>query len=182
MDKTKLGYDSLGRINKDVYFMNLCVNVAKRSLDPNTKHGSVFVDLAGGILSTGYNSPVRNSVDGKVPLAAPDKYDFFEHSERNAIYQAAKHGTSLNDSILYVTGLPCIDCIRGIIQSGTKKVIYGPLQSAMTSVDVYLSRFDRVVGGTGIRIRRFIYDDLLFEMNPGLKDICDARKQVYCDW
>lgn len=178
----KPGYDKLGRPNKDVYFMNLCVAISKRSIDPNSKHGCVFVDQDGGILSTGYNGPVRKSVDRQVPLTAPDKYFFLEHSERNGIYQAARNGISLNNSIVYVTGFPCIDCLRGIIQIGAKKIIYGPLQSVMIAGPDYLARVDRILYCQKIKIERFAFDDVLFEMNPGLKEICDSRKQIHCEW
>ena len=178
----KEGYDKLGRPNKDVYFMNICFAISKRSLDLNTKHGCLFVDKEGGILSTGYNGPVRNSIDSEVPLMAPDKYDVLEHSERNAIYQAARHGVSLKDSFVYVTGLPCLDCLRDIIQVGAKQITYGPLQSNMTETDDYLKRFDRIMRGINLPIRRFAFDRVVFEMNPGLKEICDGRKQVYCEW
>ena len=180
--ETKRGYDSLGRPTKDLYFMNLCVAISKRSIDPNSKHGCVFVDQEGGILSTGYNGPVRNSVDSQVSLEAPLKYDALEHSERNGIYQAARHGIPLNGSIVYVTGLPCIDCLRGIIQVGVVKIIYGPLQSVMTSTPDYLSRFDKILYCQKIKIQRFAFDDVLFEMNPGFKEICDTRKQVFSEW
>ena len=182
MTELKPGYDKLGRPTKDVYFMNLCFAVAKRSIDPNTKCGCVIVDEEGGVLSTGYNGPIRNSIDSGVPLVAPDKYFFLEHSERNAIYQAARHGISLNNSIVYVTGLPCIDCLRGIIQVGAKKIIYGPLQAAMLSSPDYLKIFDRILYCQKIKIQRFAFDDVIFDMNTGLKEICDSRKQIYCEW
>jgi dCMP deaminase len=53
----------------------------------------------------------------------PEKYFWFEHAERNAIYNAARIGTSLLDSTIYLTsGLPCMDCARGIVNSGIKIV------------------------------------------------------------
>ena len=48
-----------------------------------------------------------------------------EHAERNAIYNAARIGISLKKSIFYVTGPPCPDCLRGIIQVGATEIIYG---------------------------------------------------------
>ena len=46
-----------------------------------------------------------------------------EHAERNAIYNAARHGMSLNDCRLYVNFCPCGDCSRAMIQSGINEVI-----------------------------------------------------------
>jgi dCMP deaminase len=46
-----------------------------------------------------------------------------EHAERNAIYNAALEGVSLKNSTIYLTsGLPCMDCARGIVNSGIKTV------------------------------------------------------------
>jgi dCMP deaminase len=42
----------------------------------------------------------------------------------NVIYNATYNGVSLNDSTLYVHGLPvCSDCAKGIIQVGIKRVV-----------------------------------------------------------
>ena len=46
----------------------------------------------------------------------------YEHGERNAIYAAAKYGINTDGSVLYTNALPCVDCARGIIQSGIKEV------------------------------------------------------------
>ena len=42
----------------------------------------------------------------------------------NCIYNASYNGISLNNSTLYVHGLPvCSECAKGVIQVGIKKVI-----------------------------------------------------------
>ena len=75
------------------------------------------------IISTGYNGiPIGVSDDLEPRHDRPEKYKWYEHGERNAIYSAAKHGISTNDAILYTNALPCADCARGIIQSGIKEV------------------------------------------------------------
>ena len=53
----------------------------------------------------------------------PEKYFWTAHAEENAIALAARNGTSLNGTILYVNRMmPCTRCTRLIIQSGIKKV------------------------------------------------------------
>lgn len=47
-----------------------------------------------------------------------------EHSERNAIAFAARHGLSLDQSEVHVTHAPCLDCSRSIINAGIVKVSY----------------------------------------------------------
>jgi dCMP deaminase len=109
----------------NTYLMSLCFLVAERSIDPDTKHGTVIVASDNTILSIGYNGPPRGCKDSLVPLSRPDKYAWILHSEEAAIVNAAKHGTSLQGCTFYVTGFPCERCMRGIINVGARKLIYG---------------------------------------------------------
>jgi dCMP deaminase len=76
------------------------------------------------IVSTGYNSfprGINDDLDER--QERPEKYFWFEHAERNAIYNAARIGVSLKNTTIYLTcGIPCSDCARGIISSGIKKI------------------------------------------------------------
>lgn len=105
-------------------FMELAFMVASWSKDPSTKTGAVVVGPNREIRATGYNGLVRG-VDDNIPerMERPTKYDFFEHAERNAIYNACLTGTSLKGCIMYATHAPCTDCARAIIQSGIKTVV-----------------------------------------------------------
>lgn len=46
------------------------------------------------------------------------------HAEANAITKVAKSHNSSQDSTLYVTTSPCMECSKLIIQSGIKRVVY----------------------------------------------------------
>jgi dCMP deaminase len=46
------------------------------------------------------------------------------HAEANAITKVAKSNNSSQDSTLYVTTSPCIECSKLIIQSGIKRVVF----------------------------------------------------------
>ena len=46
------------------------------------------------------------------------------HAEQNAIIQAAKLGTSVQDATIYVTHQPCSICTKMIINSGIKRVVF----------------------------------------------------------
>ena len=116
----------MGGINmnwKD-YFLNIAEQVKIKSKDKNTQIGAVIVGSDNEILSTGYNSFPRGLDDNKEERQErPEKYYWMEHAERNAIYNAARVGTPLKGSSIYITsGLPCMDCARGIINSGISKV------------------------------------------------------------
>lgn len=104
--------------------MEVAELVATWSKDPSTKVGAIVVGPDREIRSTGYNGVVRG-VDDDIPerLERPTKYDFFEHAERNAVYNACLIGASLKGCVIYVTSMPCPDCARAIIQSGIKMVV-----------------------------------------------------------
>ena len=57
-----------------------------------------------------------------VLTASGEKFFWFEHAERNAIYNAARVGMSLKDCTIYVNRFPCADCTRAIIQAGIGKI------------------------------------------------------------
>jgi len=106
------------------YFLSIAEQVKVKSKDKNTQIGAVIVGEDNEILSTGYNSFPRGLDDTKEERQErPEKYFWFEHAERNSIYNAARIGVSLKNSTIYLTsGLPCMDCARGIVNSGIKTV------------------------------------------------------------
>ena len=101
------GFDELGRPYFDLYYMNLCFGVNLRSIDKSSKCGCIATHQDGALLSSGYNNPIRGAEDKNTPDMRPSKYDHMEHSERNAIYNSARHGIELNNSIFYI--LPDIE-------------------------------------------------------------------------
>lgn len=108
----------------DDYFMNMAYLVAMKSKDQSTHIGAVIVGPDNEIRSTGYNSFVRGANDYlQERQERPEKYFWFEHAERNAIYNAARIGVSTKDCVMYTNGVPCNDCARAIIQSGIKEVV-----------------------------------------------------------
>lgn len=110
--------------NWDDYFMTMAYLVASKSKDQSTHIGAVVVGPKNEVRSVGYNSFVRGLRDDvKERQERPEKYLWFEHGERNAIYNATLIGVSLEGCRMYTNGVPCMDCARGIIQSGIKEVI-----------------------------------------------------------
>lgn len=111
-------------IDWDELFMTTAYLVAMKSKDESTHCGAVIVDKHNHVISSGYNSFVRG-INDDVPerQERPEKYLWFEHGERNAIYSAAFRGSKTEGCKIYVTGIPCADCARGIIQAGIEEVI-----------------------------------------------------------
>lgn len=103
-------------------WMDLAKTVAGWSKDPSTKVGAVIIDSREVVRALGWNGIPRGVTDvGRD--TRPEKYLWYEHAERNAIYNAASTGTPLEGTTLFTTLPPCSDCARAIIQSGIKKVV-----------------------------------------------------------
>ena len=106
------------------YFRNLTHQIKLKSKDQNTQIGAVIVGNDKEIVSTGYNSFPRGIEDNlKERQERPEKYYWFEHAERNAIYNAARIGVSTKGCTMYLScGVPCSDCARGIINAGITRI------------------------------------------------------------
>lgn len=120
-------------MNWDQKFLSLALQIASWSKDKSTKVGAVIVGADKEIISTGYNGMCRG-INDDVPERheRPTKYMWFEHGERNAIYNAARLGVSTKGATIYVTSTPakfpcCADCARAIIQSGIVRVVQEPI-------------------------------------------------------
>lgn len=116
----------------DVRFVKLALDIAQWSKDPDTKVGAVIVGPDNEIRSTGYNGMCRGSNDDvESRYVKPGKYMYFEHAEKNAIYNAARIGVSLKGCTIYcestatndLCATSCIECCRAIIQSGVTRVV-----------------------------------------------------------
>ena len=76
------------------------------------------------IISDGYNgtpSGFENICEDEHQVTKP----YVLHAEANAITKIAKSNNSSDNSTLYVTASPCLECAKLIIQSGIKRVVYG---------------------------------------------------------
>lgn len=132
-------------MNWDRRFLDLATNIAGWSKDQSTKVGCVIVGPDKEILTTGYNGLPRGANDDLPERQTrPEKYFWFEHAERNAIYNAARIGCSLRGSVLYSTLCPCMDCARAIVQSGIKRVVTYPVDKIKFS-ELWESHFVRTI-------------------------------------
>ena len=106
------------------YFRNLTHQVKLKSKDERTQIGAIIVGKDKEIVSTGYNSFPRGINDNTPKRQErPEKYYWFEHAERNAIYNAARIGVSTKGCTMYLScGIPCADCARGIINAGIVRI------------------------------------------------------------
>lgn len=142
----------------DRYYLEICKVVAARSKDPNTQIGCVIIGPAREIRTTGYNSFPRGIRDD-VPerKVRPAKYLWIEHAERNAICNAARCGTPLENCTIYVEIMPCMDCARAIVQAGIREVVVSDERMKQYSSDYYNEHFGMVevlFSEAGVKVRR----------------------------
>jgi dCMP deaminase len=112
----------------DELFILQATVIAHKSKDSSTKVGCVIVSDDNVILSTGFNGFPRGIEEkNEARWKRPEKYHWVEHAERNAIYNAARHGIKLAGARAYLNWepKPCADCTRALIQAGIKEII-GP--------------------------------------------------------
>jgi len=114
----------LDRPSWDEYYLTIAYVVAQRSFDPSTKCGCVLVSADNRILSTGYNGPIKGSIDAKIPLTRPEKYSHLLHAEENALLAYSGSQQDISGSTAYVTGRPCHKCLRMMLQKGIERIVY----------------------------------------------------------
>ena len=113
------------RASWDEYFMRIAIQAAARSTCDRKHVGAVIVrDKT--ILSTGYNGSIRGlpHCDDVGHMLENDHCVATVHAEANAIIQAAKNGTAINGSDIYITASPCWNCFKLIANSGIRRIFY----------------------------------------------------------
>lgn len=105
----------------DAVFINIAKETSTLSHCVRSKVGAVLVKN-GNIISFGYNGTPA----GMDNTCEKDNVTLSHviHAECNAILKAAKTGNSVDNSTLYLTLSPCLDCSKLILQSGIKRVVY----------------------------------------------------------
>lgn len=112
------------------YFMKVAKLAAENSYSRRAKVGAIIV-RDGRIISTGWNGQPRgfdNCCEKEVVLPSGERA--FEtlptviHAEMNALFWCSKTEIISDNSELYVTLSPCVNCALGIIQCGIRKVYY----------------------------------------------------------
>lgn len=112
--------------NKLRQFMVMSRAAASLSKDRSTKLGAIILGPGFEIRAMGYNGfprGVNDEIESR--HERPIKYEYTEHAERNAIYNAARVGTPLDGCRLLLEspiGI-CCPCARGIINVGIRQVV-----------------------------------------------------------
>lgn len=107
--------------------------VASQSRDSSNQNGTTLVSAEGKLIATGVNNfalgvkftPERSE-------SRPEKYRYFGHAERSAIYQAARAGHKVFGATMYCPWAACCDCARAIINSGILTLVMHHERMQMT--------------------------------------------------
>jgi len=111
------------RTDWDTYFLGIAQAVATRATCPRASHGAVIVSEDRRILATGYNgAPAGVPHCTEVGCAVVNNHCVrVIHAEANAILQA---GRAAQGAAIYITGQPCLECCKVIVQAGISEVYY----------------------------------------------------------
>jgi len=103
------------------YFMSVALLSATRSPCNRLKVGCIIVK-DNHIVCTAYNGFISGF---KHESIIRDNHEQMTvHAEQNAICYVAKRGVTIENSTIYITHFPCINCFKSIISSGIKRVRY----------------------------------------------------------
>jgi dCMP deaminase len=116
----------------DDYFLSIAKLVSTRSTCLRRRVGAVIVRDK-KILATGYNGAPSGvdhcektgCVREKMKIPSGERHELCRglHAEQNEFLQAALHGTSVKDSMLFSTTQPCIICAKMIINAGIREIV-----------------------------------------------------------
>ena len=113
------------RLSWQDYFMANAELISKRSTCDRAFVGAVLVK-DNRIIATGYNGGVSSLEN--CSEVGPEMEDGHcirtVHAEMNALIQCAKEGISTNNTEIYVTHFPCINCTKALLQAGITKITY----------------------------------------------------------
>lgn len=116
----------------DEYFMKATALVAERSTCLRRHIGAIIVKDK-KLITTGYNGAAKDMKDcmelgclrDELGIASGTRHEICRaiHAEQNAIIQAAFHGTSIKEGVLYCTHTPCMICSKMIVNAGITEIV-----------------------------------------------------------
>ena len=113
------------RMSWDDYFMYQALLLSQRATCERLKVGAVLV-RENRMIAGGYNGSVAGD-DHCI-----DEGCFVQgghcvrtiHAEANALLQCAKFGVTTENTTVYVTHFPCLQCTKQLLQAGVKEICY----------------------------------------------------------
>lgn len=174
--------------DKSLFYLKKANKIAENSKDQSTKVGAFIVDEDEiSPLGFGYNGMPRGLPDDDPEKnQRPEKYLWFEHAERNAIYNSAQ--PLMNSAMILLTHFPNMEASRAIVSSGIKKVIVPTLDSdsenfvkvleMMRFSNVKIVALDDPTLSLKIKNKFTNYMELTKEYAEDLADVHSPRKEA----
>lgn len=116
-----------------ITYLKIAELISDHSKAERKKVGAILVK-AGRIISTGYNG-TPSGFDNNCEENGKTKPEVL-HAESNAIAKCAKSTESSDQSVLYVSLSPCLECAKLIIQCGIKEVYFSELYRNTDGLDL----------------------------------------------
>jgi dCMP deaminase len=120
----------------DLVYLEMAKTWSKNSHCQRSKVGALIVKDK-SIISDGYNgtpSGFPNDCEDSENRTFP----WVLHAEANAITKLARSNQSSDDSTLYITMSPCLECSKLIVQSGVKRIVFSELYRNLESMQFLL--------------------------------------------
>lgn len=135
----------MSRPTSDEYFLQMAALAAQRSTCARRKVGCILVDWNNHVLSTGYNGTCRGAthcIDEPCPGASQPSGQGLHlceaiHAEQNALVQCRDIDAVCT---AYVTASPCIQCMRLLVGTGIKRIVFREAYPHPASRDLAATR------------------------------------------
>lgn len=133
------------------------------SKDPSTKVGAFLLQKEHNIpISWGYNGMPRGLNDAHLErLERPEKYKWFEHGERNAIFNAVR--PLLEGKMILTPRVPDMESARAIVSVGIKQIVLpcvGELEERLAQLfqesGVELIELDRGIHPKTAKLKKYM--------------------------
>lgn len=116
----------------DEYFAKITRDVSERATCMRRKVGALIVRDK-QILATGYNGvpsgmqhcEVEGCLRARLNVPSGRRHELCRglHAEQNAVIQAAVHGVSVANAMLYCTNYPCSVCAKILVQARIREIV-----------------------------------------------------------
>lgn len=110
------------------------------------------------IISDGFNG-TPSGFENRCEDEDDTTFPYVLHAEANAITKVARSNNSSEDSTLYITTSPCMECSKLIIQAGIRRIVYAEKYRITNGLDL--------LEKAGVEVVQFPKTELL-----GLFDLC----------
>jgi dCMP deaminase len=138
----------------DLDFLRLAAQHARYSSEDARTQNAAILHCGDYTIAAANRYPIRRWASGEY-LNPPLKYEYIEHAERGAIYEAARSGRATDGATLYAVWFSCPDCSRAIIGAGIKTVV-GSLHAREATPErwtVAVARGESMLRDAGVNMR-----------------------------